>query len=124
MEGELITWRWMAIPLVVLAVNLAYPRSRRLKEVALFLFILAAALHAFAAYTEIYRPLHAVERWISPGNKLWSEETALGSLAYARKALGKYGFQLFLEMTLAIILAAIPCDVLSRRSHRGVARET
>ena len=124
MEGELITWRWMAIPLVVLAVNLAYPRSRRLKEIALFLFILAAALHAFAAYTELYRSVHAVERWISPGNELWSQETALGSLAYARKAVGKYGFQLFLEMMLAIILAAIPFDILSRRSRGSVAHET
>jgi len=124
MESELITWVWMAIPLLALGVNLAYPRSRRLKEIALFVFILAAALHAFAASTEIFRSLNGIQRWISPGNKFWSQETALGSIAYARHAVGKYGSQLFLEMTLGIILAAIPCDILSRRSRDGVARET
>ena len=122
MEGLPRTWVWMAIPLVVLAVNLVFPRSRQLKNIALFLLIGAVTLHAFAVHNVIYRSLLAIERWISPGNDLMSKEDMLRWLPQLRRDVSILGSELFLGLVAGIIFAAIPCDILSHR--RSVTDET
>ena len=117
MEGEQ-TWKWMVLPLIVLTVNLFFPRSRLLKAFALLLLLVTAGFRAFAGDNEIDRSLRAIERWVSPGNPRLTAEAVSAWLPAIRRAVAWYGLDLWLGLALGILFASLPCDILSRwRSH-------
>jgi hypothetical protein len=113
MEGE-PTCIWMAVPLILLSVNLLFPRSRLLKALALVLLVIAAGFRAFSGHNEIDRSLRAIEFWFSPGNPLMTHEIVSTWISPIRRAVAWYGFDLWLGLALGALFAAVPCDILSR----------
>jgi hypothetical protein len=122
MEGD-HTWIWMGVPIILLFVNLLFPRSRLLKALALILLVIAAGFRAFSGHNEIDRSLRAIEFWFSPGNPLMTHETVAGWIGPIRRAVTWYGFDLWLGLALGVFFASVPCDILNRwRSHTAKQR--
>jgi hypothetical protein len=115
MEGQLRTWVLMAVPLVVLAVNLVFPRSRLIKSLALAFLVFAATLHGFLAHNQIDRSLRAVAYRLSSDDSFDPPASEAPRLTAVDAALTQYGFDIWLGLCLAVLFAAVPCDVLSRR---------
>ena len=118
--GGAQTWIWMGVPIILLFVNLLFPRSRLLKAVALILLVIAAGFRAFSGHNQIDRSLRAIEFWFSPGNPLMTHEIVSGWIAPIRRAVTWYGFDLWLGLALGTLFASVPCDILSRwQSHKA-----
>ena len=119
MEAEQ-TGIWMAVPIILLFVNLLFPRSRLLKALALILLVIAAGVRAFSGHNQIDRSLRAIEFWFSPGNPLMTHEIVASWLPPIRRAVTWYGFDLWLGLALGTFFASVPCDILSRwQSHKA-----
>ena len=116
--GGAQTWIWMGVPIILLFVNLLFPRSRLLKTLALILLVITAGVRAFSGHHQIDRSLLAIEFWFSPGNPLMTHEIVSGWIAPIRRAVTWYGFDLWLALALGTFFASVPCDILSRWQSR------
>jgi len=113
---------WIAVPIILLFVNLLFPRSQLLKTLALILLVITAGIRAFTGHNQIDRSLRAIEFWFSPGNPMMTHQTVAGWIPPIQRAVTWYGFDLWLGLALGIFFAFVPCDILSRRrSH--IARQ-
>ena len=123
MQGE-HTWIWMAVPLILLFVNLLFPRSRVLKALALILLVITAGFRAYSGHNQIDRSIRAIEFWFSPGNPLMTHETVAGWLPPIRRMVAWYGFDLWLGLALGTFFASVPCDIVSRWQSRIAKQKT
>src|SRR3954452_6604991 len=115
---------WMAVPIILLFVNLLFPRSRRLKAFALILLVMLAGSRAFTDHHQIDRSLRAIEFWFSPGNPAMTSETVAGWIPPIQRAVTWYGFDLWLGLALGIFFASVPCDILSLWRSRSARQKT
>ena len=117
-------WIWMGAPIILLLINLLFPRSRMVKAFALILLVITAGFRAFSGHNQIDRSLRAIEFWFSPGNPMMTHETVAGWLPPIRSAVASYGFDLWLGLALGTFFAAVPCDILSRWRSRTRQKST
>src|SRR3954468_23239653 len=118
MEGELSTWILMAVPIVVLAANLVFPRSRIVKSLALLFLVFAATLHALLAHNQIDRSLRAVAMRLSSDHSLIPPAAEAPQIRAVDTAVTQYGFDVWLGLCLAVLFAAVPSDVFRRGQRR------
>ena len=109
----------MAGPLVALAVNLVFPRSRVLKGAALVFLVAAATLHGLLAHNQITRSLRAVAKRLTMEQPFVPPAAEADQLRAVDTAVMQYGFDVWLGFSLAVLFAALPCDVLRRRADRN-----
>jgi hypothetical protein len=115
MEGELRTWILMVVPLVVLATNLLFPRSRIVKILALLFLVFAATLHGLLAHNQIDRSLRAVAGRLSSSDSPILPAEEAQQIKAVDVAVTQYGFDVWLGFCLAVLFAAVPCDILRRK---------
>jgi hypothetical protein len=117
MEGESRVWIFMALALVVLAVNLLYPRSRGLKICALLFLFLALCLHSSFQLNHIERSFNALERYGRPHDDA-PTESGFPWIRPLRSAVDAAFFDMWLGLSLGVLFALLPADSLSRAYAR------
>lgn len=118
-EGEPITWMWMAFPLVGLAINLVWPRKRSLKVVGIILLLLTAYLHGFSGLNPLDRVVGLAERIVT-GQQDGTPKQVVSNLRLGQRLAHQTMFDVSLGLTLAVVFAATPVDIIARilsRSH-------
>jgi hypothetical protein len=114
-------WVFMIFPIVVLAFNLAWPRSRRLKYIAIVVLVLATWL---ADLNPLDRVVGLAER-ILTGVQEGTKEQIISNLRIVIGWAHETLYYVKLGFTLAVIFAATPADVISRfRSRRAAPNKS
>jgi hypothetical protein len=122
MEGESRVWILMALALVVLAVNLLYPRTRGVKICALLFLFLALCLHSSFQLNHIERSFNVLERYGRPHDHAPME----GGFPWIRplsSAVDTAFFDMWLGLSLGLVFALLPADSLLRAYARVSRRE-
>jgi len=119
-DGTPRPWIWMMFPIIVLALNLVWPRSRRLKSIGLVLLVLAAWLPDL---NPLDRVVGLAER-ILTGKQEGTPEQIVSNLRIVQGWAHQTLIYVSLGFTLAVIFAATPVHVISRlRSQRPEQHE-
>jgi hypothetical protein len=103
MEAFPRTWVLMAGPLIVLALNLLFPRSRTLKFAMLGLLGFAIMLHGFLSYVPVGRAIAHHQHYGTP---------VLTPFIWRVIEVGV--FDVVLGSALAVLFLFLPVDFLSR----------
>lgn len=108
----------MVFPLVGLAVNLVWPRKRYLKALGIVVLLLAAYLHGFVGLNPLDRNVGVVERIVTKQQDS-SPEQIVSILSFAQSLAHQTMFNVSLGLTLAVIFAAMPVDIIARCRSRS-----
>ena len=107
----------MVFPLVGLATNLVWPRKRSLKAVGIVALLLAAYAHGFFGLNSLDRNVGVVERIVTKQRE-GAPEDILSLLRVGRLMAHQTMGDVSLGLTLAVLFAAIPADIIAGlRSH-------
>jgi hypothetical protein len=117
-EGTQISWIWMAFPLVGLALNLVWPRKRILKAVGIVLLLLAAYLHGFVGLNPLDRAVGLAERILTKQQD-GTPEQVVSNLRIGQSLAHQTMFDVSLGLTLAVVFAATPVDIIARIRSRS-----
>lgn len=120
MEGESGAWVLMAFALVVLAVNLVYPRSLGVKICALLFLFFATCLHSSNQLNNVERTFNVLERY-GPHDEA-PVETGYPWIQPLSSRVDRAFFDMWLGLSLGLVFALLPSDSLSRayaRLRRG-----
>ena len=117
-------WIWMALPLMGLAFNLIFPRTRSFQCVCLSMLILAAWLDgdSLVGLNPIHRAVAATERTLQirptmPGElegPVIDNRALVSNLKWGLAVADQTMFDVCLGLTLGIIFAVIPPTILMR----------
>jgi hypothetical protein len=111
----------MSFPVIVLAFNLVWPRSRRLKYIAIVVLVLAAWLPDL---NPLDRVIGLAER-ILTGEQKGTTEQIISNLRIVTGWAHETLYYVKLGFTFAVIFAATPADVISRfRSRRAAPNKS
>ena len=110
-------WMWMAFPLVGLAINLVWPHKRSLKAVGIVLLLLTVYLHGFSGLNPLDRVVGLAERIVT-GQQAGTPEQVVSNLRIGQALAHQTMFDVSLGLTLAVMFAAIPVDILARIRSR------
>ena len=122
MEGESHVWIWMAVALVVLGINLLYPRSRGLKICAVIFLVLATCLHSSRQLHDIERTSNVLERYGRPHDD-GPTERGFPWIRPLSSAVDTAVFDMWLGLSLALLFSLLPADSLARAYARIRRRE-
>jgi hypothetical protein len=103
---------WMVFPLVGLAINLVWPRKRSLKAVGIVLLLLTAYIHGFSGLNPLDRVVGLAER-IATGQQPGTPEQVVSNLRIGQALAHQTMFDVSLGLTLAVLFAATPDDVIA-----------
>ena len=116
-EGTSISWIWMAFPLMGLAFNLVWPRKRVLKAVGIVVLLLAAYLHGFVGLNPLDRNIGVAERIVTK-TRDGTPEDVVRLLRYGQLMAHQTMSDVSLGLTLAVMFAATPVDIIARIRSR------
>jgi len=117
-EGTPISWIWMAFPLVGLALNLVWPRKRVLKAIGIVVLLLAAYLHGFLGLNPLDRVVGLAERILTK-QQGGTPEQVVSNLRIGQSLAHQTMFDVSLGLTLAVMFAATPVDIIARIRSRS-----
>lgn len=103
----------MGIPIIGLAINLVWPRKRNLKVVGIILLILMAYLEGFSGLNPLDRVVGLAERIVT-GQQTGTPEEVVSNLRIAQALAHRAMFNVSLGLSLAVVFAATPVDIISR----------
>ena len=116
-EATPITWIWMIPPLIILLVNLVWPRKVGVKIAALVVLVLAAYLHGFMGLNPLDRVVGLAQRILLESQNGTSEQV-VRNLRIGQAQAHQTLFQVSLGLTMAVILAATPVNFIQRLRSR------
>jgi hypothetical protein len=105
----------MAFPLVGLALNLVWPRKRVLKAVGIIVLLLAAYLQDL---NPLDRAVGIAERILTKQQD-GTPEQVVSNLRIGQSLAHQTMFDVFLGLTLAVVFAATPVDIIARIRSRS-----
>jgi hypothetical protein len=108
----------MVFPLVGLAINLVWPRKRSLKALGIVILLLTAYLHGFVGLNPLDRNVGVVERIVTK-QRDGSPEQIVSILRFAQSLAHQTMFDVSVGLTLAVIFAATPVDIIARCRSRS-----
>ena len=117
-EGTPISWIWMVFPLVGLAINLVWPQKRGLKVAAIVVLLLAAYLHGFVGLNPLDRVVGLADRILTKQQD-GTPEQIVSNLRIGQSLAHQTMFDVSLGLTLAVVFAATPVDILARIRSRS-----
>ena len=107
----------MVFPLLGLAINLVWPRKRSLKAVGIVVLLLAAYQHGFFGLNPLDRNIGVAESIVSKEQDGTSEDV-VRLLSYGQTMAHQTMFDVSLGLTLAVMFAATPADIITRLRSR------
>ena len=122
-EGTPISWIWMAFPLVGLALNLVWPRKRVLKAIGIVVLLLAAYLHGFLGLNPLDRVVGLAERILTKQQD-GTPQQVVSNLRIGQALAHQTMFDVSLGLTLAVMFAATPVDIIARIRSRSRTDES
>jgi hypothetical protein len=117
-EGTPVSWIWMAFPLVGLALNLVWPRKRVLKAIGIVVLLLAAYLHGFLGLNPLDRVVGLAERILTK-QQGGTPEQLVSNLRIGQSLAHQTIFDVSLGLTLAVVFAATPVEIIARIRSRS-----
>ena len=102
----------MAFPLIRLSLNLLWPRTRICKFAALVILIAAAWHYGWGGLNHMHRSLGVVEESLAKG-EVFEPVHLIGTLRLARATADQTVFDLCVGLTLGIIFAFTPPDIVT-----------
>lgn len=117
-----ITWMWMGFPLVGLTINLFWPRKRSLKALGIVLLLLTAYLHGFSGLNPLDRVVGLAERIVT-GQQAGTPEQIVSNLRIGQALAHQTVFDISFGLTLAVLFAATPVDMIARIRSRFYAHD-
>ena len=122
-EGTPISWIWMAFPLMGLALNLVWPRKRVLKAIGIVMLLLAAYLHGFVGLNPLDRVVGLAERILTKQQD-GTPQQVVSNLRIGQALAHQTMFDVSLGLTLAVMFAATPVDIIARIRSRSSSDES
>ena len=114
-EGTPITWVWMGFPIIGLALNLVYPRWRSVQLLFLAGLMLTAWFHGtMGGMMPLKRAVAMTERALSKATTVEPREVLL-FLRSAQATAEQTVYDIWLGLSIGVILAVLPLNLLSRR---------
>lgn len=107
----------MAFPLMGLALNLVWPRKRVLKAVGLVALLLAAYLNGFLSLNPLDRAVGLAERILTK-QRDGTPEQIVSNLRIGQSLAHQTMSDVSLGLTLAVVFAATPVDIIARIRSR------
>ncbi len=111
-EGAPITWMWMVPPLISLAVNLAWPRRKSIKAAGILFLLPTAYIHGLSGLNPLDRAVGLAGRIVS-GQQAGTPEQVVSNLRIGQELAHQTMFDISLGLTLVVIFAATPVDIVA-----------
>ena len=113
----------MAFPLMGLALNLVWPRKRVLKAIGIVMLLLAAYLHGFVGLNPLDRVVGLAERILTKQQD-GTPQQVVSNLRIGQALAHQTMFDVSLGLTLAVMFAATPVDIIARIRSRSSSDES
>ena len=120
-DGVPTTLIWMLIPLIGLTINLVWLRKNSLKVIGVLLLILNAYLDGFFGLNPLDRVVGLAERIVT-GQQDGTPEQVVSNLRIGQTLAHQAMFYVSLGLTLAVVFAATPVDIIARIRSRSSRR--